>query len=63
MYLFLTLETLTSFFISLGFDIASFTSFEQLLILLVSNFFYIVSWFIFLYFLYRLFLKIFKFIF
>lgn len=63
MYIFLTLETLTKFFLVLGFDITTFTLFEQLILLMVSNIFYIVSWFILLYFIYRILLRIFRFIF
>ena len=63
MYIFLTLETLTKFFLVLGFDITTFTLFEQLILLMVSYIFYIVSWFIFLYFIYRILLRIFRFIF
>lgn len=63
MYIFLTLETLTKFFLGLGFDITTFTLFEQLILLMVSNIFYIVSWFILLYFIYRILLRIFRFIF
>lgn len=63
MYIFLTIETLTKFFLSLGFDITTFTLYEQLTLLVLSNIFYIITWFVLLYFVYRVLLRIFRFIF
>lgn len=63
MYFFLSLEMITKFFLGLGFDITSFTQFEQVIVFITSNIFYIITWFILLYFVYRILLKIFRFIF
>lgn len=63
MYIFLTMEKLIEVLNSFGIDITVFTSYEQTVIFLLSNIFIIITNFILIYFVYRIILKMFGWLF
>ena len=63
MYIFLTLEKLIEVLNNLGIDITLYTSYEQTVIFLLSNIFVIITNFVLIYFVYRVILKLFGFLF
>lgn len=63
MYIFVTMPKVISILSKLGIDITSYTSYEQTVIFLLVNIFYIITTFIILYIVYRLVLKLYNFFF
>lgn len=63
MYIFVTMPKVITILSKLGIDITSYTSYEQTVIFLLVNIFYIITTFIILYIVYRLFLKLYNFFF
>ena len=58
MYIFLTMEQVISILLNLGIDITVFTLFEQTVLFILCNIFYIITIFILVYFVYRFLLKL-----
>lgn len=63
MYIFVTMPKVITILSKLGIDITSYTSYEQTVIFLLVNIFYIITTFIILYIVYRLVLKLYNFFF
>lgn len=63
MYIFLTLEKVIEVLSNLGIDITLYTPYEQTVIFLLSNIFVIITNFVLIYFVYRVILKLFGFLF
>lgn len=63
MYIFVTMENVISILSKLGIDITSFTSYEQTIVFLLVNIFYLMTIFFVLYICYRLVLKLYNFFF
>ena len=63
MYIFLTMEKVITVLASIGIDITIFTAYEQSVVFLLCNTFYIITNFVLIYFAYRFILKLFRFIF
>ena len=62
MYSFVSIENITSFLNNFGLDYSLFTSFEQAIVILLSNILFLIFWFIIISFFYKLlyrFLRIF----
>lgn len=45
MYIFITLEKLQIFLLKFGLDISTFTNFEQSVVLILANIFFIICWY------------------
>lgn len=60
MYIFLTMEKVTLVLLGLGIDIAAFSLYEQSVLFMLCNIFYIITNFIFIYIMYRIILKFIK---
>ena len=63
MYIFLTMEKVITILGNLGIDITMFTAYEQSVVFMLCNIFYIITNFVLIYFAYRFILKLFRFIF
>ncbi len=63
MYIFLTYSKLVTIFQTLGFDITSFTDFEKVVVLLLSNIFFIFTIFVIINFIYKFIFRVVKMIF
>lgn len=63
MYIFVTMPRVIEILSKLGIDITVYTSYEQTVIFLLVNIFYIITTFILLYIVYRLALKLYNFFF
>lgn len=63
MYIFLTMEKVITILLGLGIDIAAFSLYEQSVLFMLCNIFYIITNFIFIYIMYRIILKFIKWLF
>lgn len=63
MYIFLTMEKVITILLGLGIDITAFSSYEQSVLFMLCNIFYIITNFIFIYIMYRIILKFIKWLF
>lgn len=63
MYIFLTMEKVIIILLGLGIDITAFSLYEQSVLFMLCNIFYIITNFIFIYIMYRIILKFIKWLF
>lgn len=63
MYIFLTMEKVITILLGLGIDITVYSLYEQSVLFMLCNIFYIITNFIFIYIMYRIILKFIKWLF
>lgn len=61
MFIFLNYEQLIEIYSNLGFDISTFNEFQQIFVLLGSNFFYLCSWIFIISLAYKIILRVLRF--
>lgn len=62
MYYFMSLEQISNFLLKFGIDFNSFSPFETSLVFILFNIYKLIAIFVFVYIVYRLFLKIYDFV-